>query len=102
MTETVEELRASPLFSVLFDIEQVQVSERFTAQVGSNVRAAMKNAVPRVLQADVAEWLELSQGAVWHRLEGHTPWTIGELVVVIDRLDLPIEDLLAGVSELAA
>lgn len=83
-------------------VEQPAVSPALSAQVGRNVRAAMKNAEPRVLQADVADWLGLSQGAVWKRLEGHTPWTIGELIVVARRLEISMEALLEGVAELAA
>lgn len=83
-------------------VEDPAVSPQFTALVGKNVRAAMKNAEPRVLQADVAGWLDLSQGAVWKRLEGQTPWTIGELIVVARRLGISIDDLLAGVGDVAA
>ena len=83
-------------------VEHQAVSPEFTKQVGKNVRAAMKAAEPRVLQADVAGWLDLSQGAVWKRLEGQTPWTVGELVVVARRLGISIDDLLAGVDVAAA
>lgn len=83
-------------------VEQPAVSPALSAQVGRNVRAAMKVAEPRVLQADVAELLGLSQAAVWKRLEGLTPWTIGELIVVSRRLGVSVEALLEGVDELAA
>jgi hypothetical protein len=88
MTETVE--------------QPEKISALVTAQVGRNVRAAMKTAEPRVLQADVADWLKLSQGAVWKRLEGLTPWGIGELIVVARRLGVPVATLLEGTDEVAA
>jgi hypothetical protein len=85
-----------------FDLSALHMSPRLSAQVGKNVRAAMKAAEPRVLQATVAEWLGLSQGAVWKRLEGQTLWTVGELVVVARRLGTSIDDLLAGIGDVAA
>lgn len=83
--------------------ETPRVPAAYTKRVGANVRAAMENADPKVRQADVAEWLHLSQGAVWKRLEGLTPWTIGELIVVANTLGLPLGGvLLDGVNEALA
>lgn len=106
MTEGIAEVEAVQAAIMAdpsrFDLAALQMSPLLSKQVGKNVRAAMKAAEPRVLQSDVADWLGLSQGAVWKRLEGHTLWTVGELVVVAGRLEVPVAPLLEGVDEVAA
>lgn len=67
-----------------------------TALTGSNVRAEMARL--GVSQSKLAASLGISQSSLSKRLQGHTPFSIDELVTISKALDIALDRLLVGIS----
>jgi transcriptional regulator with XRE-family HTH domain len=66
--------------------------DSLSGQVGSRVREALKTA--KMPQRVLADQLQLTQPAVFRRLAGKVEFSIRELILAAELLDVPLADLL--------
>lgn len=53
-------------------------------------------------QSDLAETLGISRAGITDRFKGRTSITVDELILIAERLDLPVADLLRDLTEPSA
>lgn len=68
------------------------MTEPLPERVAGEVRAEMGR--QRLNQRQIAEALGITQGAVWKKLDGRTPFRLAELETLADLFQVPVVQLL--------
>ena len=71
-------------------------------QVGANVRAEMARRTPKITVQDLGKLLDKSTSAMSRRLSGRQEFTVAELCVVANALNVPLAALVPDVTVVGA